>query len=92
MSDGRSDHEGDLDGMAKDIAKFRFEFAQVREAWRTKLTKRGGLHWWVDVWGEAAKVSHYATAKIVAVAIPLAFVIGIGLGVAGTRLHLYLAQ
>jgi len=87
MADGEKDHAEDLDGMAKDIHKFKQEFAQVREAWRTKLTKRGGLHWWVDVWGEAAKVSHYATAKLVAVAIPLSYALGVATGVGGMWLY-----
>jgi len=83
MSDGQKDHEGDLDGTAKDLAKFRTEYAKVRAAWRTNLTKRGGLHWWVDIWGEAAEASTYATAKIVAFAIPLAAIFGgvVGAGV-----------
>lgn len=81
MSDGQKDHEGDLDGTAKDLAKFRTEYAKVRAAWRTNLTKRGGLHWWVDIWGVAAQASHYATAKIVAFAIPLSYAAGIGSGI-----------
>lgn len=60
----------------QDIEKFCREFAQVREAWRTKLTKRGGLHWWVDVWTEAARASAYATGKLVAVTVPFAFILG----------------
>lgn len=80
MSDGKRDHAEDLDGMAKDIAKFRTEFAKVRYAWKNNLTKRGGLHWWVDIWGEAAEASSYATAKIVSFAIPLAALCGAGVG------------
>lgn len=74
------------EGLEKDLQKFGVEYAKVKQAWKRNLTERGGLHLWVDIWGEAAKASSYATAKIVAVLIPLSALGGGALGAAVTYL------
>ena len=62
----------DPDGLEKDVVKYLSEFRKVRAAWKTQLTKRGGLHKFVDRFVEGARVSAYWAGKTAAIALGLA--------------------